>query len=167
MHNELFSFRKPKMEDGKAIHELVRQSPPLDLNSQYCYLLLCDHFNETCIVAEHESRLAGFISAYCHPKKPDTLFVWQVVVVEDMRGRGLAGDMLHRLLSERASWASFIETTVTPSNRASIRFFQAFADHKKVPCQRYSYMTEDLFGEGSHEEELLLRIGPFRADRTE
>lgn len=162
---DTFLFRKPKLDDGMAIHELIRQSPPLDLNSVYCYLLLCDHFNETCIMAEHESRLAGFISAYPHPKRPDTLFVWQVVVAKDLRGLGLAGAMLNRILSEGASWASCIETTVTPSNQSSLRFFQAFADHRNTSCQRQSYMTKDLFGNGLHEEEILLRIGPLSPDQ--
>ncbi|MBN1382775.1 MAG: diaminobutyrate acetyltransferase [Deltaproteobacteria bacterium] len=166
LHTKDFSFRTPKLEDGKAIYELVKQSPPLDLNSLYCYLLLCDHFDETCIIAEYKSKLAGFISAYRHPQKPDTLFVWQVVVAENMRGRGLAGDMLNRILSEKASWASFVETTVTPSNRSSLRFFQAFADERRTLCQRHSYMTKDLFGNGSHEEEILLRIGPFHQERS-
>lgn len=158
-----FMFRNPGLGDGAVIYDLVKRSPPLDLNSCYCYLLLCDHFGETCIVAEHRSQVVGFISAYPHPKRQDTLFVWQVVVDERMRGRGLAGAMLERLLSRENSRASFVETTVTQSNQPSMRFFQAFAAVRSAKCHRRSYMAEDLFGDGFHEEEILLRIGPLRA----
>ncbi len=158
---EDFLFREPVLGDGAAIYKLVKRSPPLDLNSRYCYLLLGDHFSKTCIVAEHRSDIVGFISAYPHPKKHDTLFVWQVVVDKQMRGRRLAGDMLERLLARGdPSRVSFIETTVTPSNRSSLRFFQTFADTKGAGCRRVSYLTEDLFGEGRHDEEVLLSIGP-------
>jgi len=67
--------------------------------------------------------------------------------------------MLDSILSN-APWASWIETTVTPSNRASLSFFQAFADARGAECHRQPYMTEDLFGTDAHEEEMLLRIGP-------
>ena len=158
-HMDDISLRAPNIDDGAAVYQLVKRSPPLDLNSPYCYLLLCDHFSETCILARHGSQVAGFISAYRHPRKPDTLFVWQVVVAEEMRGRGFAELMLERILSN-APWASWIETTVTPSNRASLSFFQAFADARGAECHRQPYMTEDLFGTDAHEEEMLLRIGP-------
>jgi len=159
-HTEDVSFRTPELSDGAAVYELVKRSPPLDLNSRYSYLILCDHFSETCIVAEHRSQVVGFISAYPHPKKSDTLFVWQVVVAGEMRGRGLAGTMLDRLSSREASRASFVETTVTPSNQPSLRFFQSFADARGAELHRRSYLAEDLFGDDAHEEEILLRIGP-------
>lgn len=158
-HMDDISLTAPNIDDGAAVYQLVKRSPPLDLNSRYSYLLLCDHFSETCILARHGSQVAGFISAYRHPRKPDTLFVWQVAVAEEMRGRGLAGLMLERILL-KTPWASWIETTVTPSNRASISFFQAFADARGAGCHRQPYMTEDLFDTDAHEEEMLLRIGP-------
>ena len=83
LQREEILFRPPVIGDGTAIYELIRQSPPLDLNSRYLYLLLCDHFSESCIIAESESRTVGFISAYGHPKKQETLFVWQVAVARD------------------------------------------------------------------------------------
>jgi L-2,4-diaminobutyric acid acetyltransferase len=111
-------------------------------------------------LTEYRSQLAGFISSYRHPEKQDTLFVWQVVVHKDMRGRRIAGQMLDRLISEGAPWASYIETTVTPSNDSSLRFFQNFAEMHETSCRTMRYMTKDLFCDDSHEEEILLRIGP-------
>lgn len=164
MREGAVTFRMPTLEDGAAVYELIRKSPPLDLNSPYCYLLLCDHFRETCIMAERQSEVVGFISAYRHPRQEDTLFVWQVVVAEKMRGQRLAGAMLDRLLSEGAPWASFIETTVTPSNRSSLRFYRAFAEKHAASFQQHSYLTEDLFVDRTHEEEQRIRIGPLKTD---
>src|SRR5690625_1261392 len=70
-------LRSPVKEDGRFIHQLIRQCPPLDLNSIYTYLLLCEHFSQTCVVAEIDGRICGFVSAYRHPERTDVLFVWQ------------------------------------------------------------------------------------------
>ena len=73
--------------------------------------------------------------------------------------------MLDRLIAAGAPWALFIETTVSPSNRSSLRFYQAFADKQAALLQQQSYLTEDLFGDRVHEEEQLIRIGPLSTDR--
>lgn len=118
-------FRKPELKDGDAIYQLIKSSKPLDLNSRYSYLLLCSQFNNTCIVAECDSEIAGFISAYIHPGQADTLFVWQVVVSSKMRNMGIATSILKKLIERpNLNDVSYIETTVTPSNRPSISFFQ-------------------------------------------
>src|SRR5690606_39264906 len=74
-------FRQPRRTDGAALHRLVSECPPLDVNSLYAYLLLCEHFSATCVVAESAGGLIdGFISAYVPPTRPDVIFVWQVAV---------------------------------------------------------------------------------------
>ena len=87
-------FRAPRPEDGPAVTRLVADCPPLDVNSPYCNLLQCDHFAETCVVAEAADGLAGWISAYRPPSAPEDIFVWQVAVRADARGQGLGGRML-------------------------------------------------------------------------
>lgn len=153
--------RKPDLTDGCAIHDLVSRSHPLDLNSLYCYLLLCDHFRDTCIVAEHESSIVGFISAYVPPAKGETLFIWQVAVDDSMRNRSLATTMLQELLVRNPGSVSFLETTVNPSNQASMAFFSAFARRRAAVLTKTTCYGQELFGPGSgHEEEILIRIGP-------
>ena len=45
-------FKTPGKRDAAGIWELVRESPPLDLNSFYSYLLLCTHYRDTCVVGK-------------------------------------------------------------------------------------------------------------------
>ena len=82
--------------DGPAITALIRSSPPLDVNSAYCNLVQCAHFAPTCVVAERDGRLVGWLSGHRPPTAPEEIFVWQVAVAEDARGQGLAGLMLRR-----------------------------------------------------------------------
>src|SRR5690606_13401955 len=96
------AFRPPALADASRITQLIRRSGPLDLNSQYLYLLLCHHFGETCVVAEQDDSLAGFLSAYRPPRQPDTVFVWQIAVDSGFRGRGVAWSMIQHLLQRDA-----------------------------------------------------------------
>jgi len=158
-----FILRKPLMQDGAGICWLVKTSQPLERNSCYAYLLLCQHFSDTCVVAEQNDELVGFLSAYRPPTSPDVVFVWQVAVRQEVRGRGVASAMLTELLSRKACRdVSFLEATVSPSNRASQALFRSLARQLGTQCEEIPLFTAALFGGEAHEEEILFRIGLFR-----
>lgn len=154
-------FRMPNLADGVAITQLIKDCPPLDQNSTYVYLLLCSHFSKSCIVVQHENQLVGFISAYLHPEKKDTLFVWQVAVHESMRGQGLAQRMLDQLLARPTLQNTrYIETTVDPDNLASRHLFESVAKHHETEIKEYDFLKAEHFIEPQVEP--LLRIGPLQ-----
>jgi L-2,4-diaminobutyric acid acetyltransferase len=152
----------PRKTDAAAIHRLISECPPLDLNSVYTYLLLTEHFPQTCIVAGCEDTIDGFVSAYIPPDQADTLFVWQVAVHERARGLGLARRMLKELLQRSGLEAvQYVETTVGPDNTASRGMFAGLARQMAAPVHEEPCFRPELFGAESHEDEPLLRIGPF------
>lgn len=154
-------LRQPTVNDGAAVYELIQACPPLDLNSNYVYLLLCTHFASSCIVAQRSNQIVGFISAYPHPEQPNTLFVWQVAVHESMRGQGLAHYMLEQLLVRpHLAPIEFIETTVDPDNHASRRLFQKLAQQHQTELVELSFLEREHFVKPQVEP--LLRIGPLR-----
>ena len=140
----------------------MARCPPLDLNSVYLYLLLTEHFPDTCILAEDRDGLLGMVSAYRPPDRDDTLFIWQVAVDPRARGRGLGLEMLLGLLARRSSRpVRWVETTVGPGNRASRRLFSRLAACLDAPLGETALFDAALFGAQAHEAEPLLRIGPF------
>lgn len=161
-------LRPPRISDGKAVHRLIQRSPPLDLNSSYSYFLLCTHFADTCLVGELDGEPVAFVSAYILPRDPDRLFVWQLAVDERLRGQGLARRLITALLDSPACrHVRFLETTVSPSNTASRKVFEAQAERLGAPLEEEIFLSQDHFGEESHEEEWLLRIGPFTNHQRE
>ena len=155
------NLRKPNPEDGFALNQLVAASPPLDSNSVYCNLLQCTHFHDTAIAAEYEGELVGFVSAYIPPGKPDTLFIWQIVIAEAARGQGLAKKMLLQLLHNLSHKPpSFIETTITPGNQASWGLFQSLAKQLDTVLESRVFFARDQHFAGQHDDEHLLQIGP-------
>ncbi|MBU4535108.1 MAG: diaminobutyrate acetyltransferase [Euryarchaeota archaeon] len=156
-------IRKPELRDGNSIYQLVSHSPPLDINSLYSYLLVCAHFNKSSVVAEYQGKIVGYVSAYIHPHKEDTLFIWQVAVDSSMRGKGLAHKLLMELIHRKElKEIKFLETTVSPSNKASRSLFEKLARKLQANLKEVEFLTGDLFGESGHEEEPLLIIGPLK-----
>lgn len=155
------TLREPNAGDGLAVHKLVQDSPPLDVNSVYCNLLQCAHFNETSVVAQSPDRMVGFISGYFIPSQPDTLFVWQVAIGEQARGQGLATRMLRHILDRPiCDSVDWLETTVTEANKASMALFQGLAKKMRTKlASEILFDRTDHFG-GTHDSEYLLRIGP-------
>jgi diaminobutyrate acetyltransferase len=161
MVNPTISYRHPSLEDGAPAYELIKASPPLDVNSQYYYHIVCSDFSETCVIAEWDGELVGFISAYLKPKNTSTLFVWQVVVAEVVRGRGLASNMLGWLTKQKkCRQISCLETTISPSNRASQNLFKRFASENNAACNTFSFLDVSHFDGDSHEDEVLYKISP-------
>lgn len=155
------SLRTPTPEDGYALNRLVSASPPLDPNSIYCNLLQCSHFKDTAIAAELDGELVGFVSGYIPPTKPNTLFIWQVVIADTMRGQGLAKKMLLELLRKlAASKLHFIETTITPDNEASWGLFRSLARELDTAIESRVFFARKAHFGGLHEDEHLVQIGP-------
>lgn len=153
------AFRVPGAQDGAAIWELVRACKPLDENSMYCNLIQCDHFRETCVVAEVDGQIAGWISAYRVPHDPDTLFVWQVAVGEEARGKGLGVRMLRHLVERPAcKGVTRIQTTITEDNDASWGLFRKFSDRYGEGLEHQAHYTRSLHFRERHSTEHMVTI---------
>ena len=157
-------LRPPTLEDGMTAFQLIKNCPPLDINSSYCNLLQCSHFANTSVVVERDGVMLGFISGYAIPERPDTLFIWQVAVAKQARGIGLASSMLaHILARPHCTDITYLETTITQENHASWALFNRLASTLSATLQRSAWMDKDTHFAGQHDSEALVRIGPFNA----
>jgi L-2,4-diaminobutyric acid acetyltransferase len=157
-----FRIRSLETTVGMTLHRFVHACFPLDPNSPYCNLLQCSHFQSTSVAAINAGDLVGSVTGYRIPDRPDTLFIWQVAVHPEERGKGLARTMLHDLLKRMARQGiRFIETTITPGNEASWKLFTGFAAEQNADLVRSVMFDQESHFEGVHETEYLFRIGPF------
>ncbi|WP_221792970.1 diaminobutyrate acetyltransferase [Oceanobacter mangrovi] len=156
-----FVFRKPSSTDGSAVFWLIDQCKPLDVNSMYCNLLQCSHFRDTAILAEQNGQLAGFVSGYRLPERPEVLFVWQLAVAPSARGQGLASQMLLQLLQRLGADVRYLHTSITPSNLASWNTFRKLASSLDTELSTSVMFDQQQHFGGAHDSEELLEIGPF------
>ncbi|MBR9973470.1 diaminobutyrate acetyltransferase [Magnetospirillum sulfuroxidans] len=159
-------FRPPVVADGGAIWSLVKRGGGLDVNSPYAYLMACQNWSDTCVVAEDDDGLAGIVVGYRLADRPgtlpDTLFVWQIAIAPEHRGRGLGKALLAWLI--RSNEPAWLETTITSSNLASRALFSGFARDGKVKLSITPWLSADSFPD-QHEGEDLFRIGPFPSQK--
>lgn len=157
-------YAMPNADDGVNVWGLISEAGKLDLNSSYCYMMLCDYFKETCVIAKDEDEVVGFLSALCTPRDEKTLFVWQIAVSGKHRRKGIGRKMLDTLLNrESCRDIRYIETTISPDNLASRRMFAGLAAERLAPCTISSGYKKEMFPEDSqHEPEQLFRIGPLK-----
>lgn len=149
-------FIRPAIGDATSMWHVARAAG-LDQNSPYKYLVFARDFASTSLIARDASGTVGFITGYLRPTAPDTLFVWQIGVLERARGQGVARAMLEHLF--RSTAACYLEATVTPNNDPSNALFVRFADRVQAPWQRQMLFPPEVFP-GQHDPEVLIRIGP-------
>lgn len=167
-HAPELTFRPPSSEDGADVWDLIRRSGPLDENSMYCNIIQCDHFADTCVIAELDGEIVGWISAFVPPDAPDTLFVWQVAVGEAARGRGVAKKMLTQLLQRDAcSEVTRLKTTITADNEASWALFNSFAEKMDADLEYEAHYKRDSHFGGKHATEYMVTIGEFDPEAAE
>nr|WP_081512710.1 diaminobutyrate acetyltransferase [Nocardia donostiensis] len=172
-------LRQPRIADGTRIWEIAKDSQVLDVNSSYAYLLWCRDFAASSVVAEVDGKVVGFVTGYLRPESPSTLFVWQVAVDDDQRGRGLGVAMLDHLVGSLAasvdneeadnkevenetplgSGVRELETTVSPDNTASVAMFASLARRRGAQMTKSSLFEPDMFPD-SHAAEDLYHIAP-------
>jgi L-2,4-diaminobutyric acid acetyltransferase len=151
-------LRKPEATDGAAIWELVKNCKPLDENSMYCNLVQADHFRDTCVVAELNGDIVGWVSGHMIPDQ-NALFVWQVAVSEKARGMGLGKKMLLELIERDASDdATQLKTTITRDNAASWALFRGFARSIGGTLTDIPHFKRDIHFEGRHDTEHMVSI---------
>lgn len=155
-------FRSPTVFDGHAVTALIKRSPPLDHNSAYCNLLQCSHFAQTCVIAESDGRMLGWMSAYIPPEQRDHIFIWQIAVHPEARGKRLAQQLLSALLSRPAlAQVRYLTTTITQDNQASWLVFERFAASHQLNLDKAPHFRKEEHFQGIHETEFLVKIGPF------
>ncbi|MCW8193630.1 diaminobutyrate acetyltransferase [Proteobacteria bacterium 005FR1] len=155
-------IREPQPRDAMRLNRLILQLSPLASNSVYCNLLQSSHFADTSALAEQGGKLVGFVTAYLHPQKPDTLFVWQVGVSEICRGQGLPRTMIQHILARpRCRGVRTLEATVSSGNSASKKMFESLARAEGAEYViEEEFYPADIFGESETFAEDLVRIEP-------
>lgn len=150
----------PTAADGAELYRIARDSRTLDLNSSYAYVLWCNDFGESSVVARSEGQVVGFITGYRRPTQ--TLMVWQVAVDARFRRRGLGLTMLEWLADAAARYEPrelIVETTVAPGNTASRAMFAKFAERRGMDLDELPGFGSELFPD-DHEDEPILRMTP-------
>ncbi len=154
-HAAAIRIRTAVPGDGSDIESLVRRCEGLDANSAYAYVMICDEFRDSCVVArDAHGSLLGFVTGFHRPRDPSCLFLWQIGVDPDHRGRGLAHALLRRFVElARTESTVALETTVSPDNGASLALFASYARSIGSTLVGVGGYPADWLGDGHADED--------------
>ncbi|OCM00355.1 L-2,4-diaminobutyric acid acetyltransferase [Aliarcobacter thereius] len=149
------TLKKPDKSNSKEIFKIIKESRTLDLNSEYLYLLLSTHFQDSCSLAFIKDELASLVLAYYLPNESKTLFIWQIATKKEFRGNNLTLKLLEDIVSRKE--INKLITTVNPNNIASSKIFEKFAKNNNSELTKSILFSKDDFL-NSHEDEVLFTI---------
>src|SRR5699024_12630367 len=128
----------------------------LELNSSYSYILWCDKFADSTIVAVKDNEAIGFVQGFIQEDPEPTLFVLQVAVSEEIREQGLATRMIETLM--KRTDAKYLEATVTQSNLESNRLFQHLAVKYHYTNEIQCYLVDEYLFISTYEADYKLYL---------
>jgi L-2,4-diaminobutyric acid acetyltransferase len=158
-------FKEPSLSDVSTVFELVKNSGALEVNTEYSYLLIAKHFSQTSAICTENGDVVGYMSGYRLPENPAVLFVWQIAVDSNYRGRGIAKRLILDVLNRPQNReVSYVQATVADSNNASAALFKSLATQLECDFSSAEYFKAEHFSE-CHEAEPLLSVGPFQLNK--
>ncbi|HSN83364.1 MAG TPA: GNAT family N-acetyltransferase [Polyangiales bacterium] len=156
----LVRIRRPRAEEGSAIWDLVRRSEPVGPDARHVLPLLVSNFADTCLVAEIEGALVGFVGGYRTPTPPESVLVWQIDVDAGFREQGLGNALLHALIRcPGCAGVEYLEATVSSANVATRRLLAGFARDLDTACEVTEGASGSPLASASDADEIL-RVGP-------
>ena len=160
-HSKKIKITSPSKKDGSAVAKLIERCPPLDLNSTYHYLIQSHYFSKTCSIAFDNKKIVAFVSGFINPSRNNSLFIWQVAIDEDYRGKELGIELIEFILKQNKN----IDSTET--NSASRRMFQKICEKYQIKLSEQTLFDkeQDFFKE--HDSEILIKIGPLNKGKED
>lgn len=127
------TVRELKEGDSGLILNLVKECGPyVAPYNVYAYWILENYYSSTCKVIEEGNRVVGFTSGMPSIDK-SVLFIWQICVHKDYRGKGAAVLLLDSLCkSAKELGFEKIELSISENNNASINLFKGYSQKNNL-----------------------------------
>lgn len=154
------TLRSCSVADVEGIVQFVESCPPLDLHTPFTYWVTLRYWGRHCFVATMADRIVGYASAIGSGGGDDVLYLWQIGVASELRGRGLAQRLIESVADVgRESGFQVLQVSIAPDNEASLRAFRRFAASRERsldPAGEVSFC--DPRGKPVHEDVYALEI---------
>jgi len=132
------TVRPLRKSDIPKVRSLIKNHLDLEENWTYkgdpwYYWTLSNMFSETCLVAEKEEKIVGFVAAYKNQSTEKDIFIEDIIVDHKVRRTGLGTKMISTLIQKAANKnCKSIWGTIDPTNKISIDFFKACGFENKT-----------------------------------
>ena len=118
-----------QLNDLEYIRAFIKKCDFLGVQSLYTYWILAYHFSDFCFVAKEEhNEIVGFISAINSKKYRNSIFLFQIGILQKYRSTGLSHQLVDKLFKiSLEKGFTKIQLSIDPDNKASLKFFKKYA----------------------------------------
>lgn len=127
-------IRKVNSEDAVLLRTMARKCEPLDVHTPYTYWVVCNFFGDGCFVLQENQQAVGYVMTLI---KEDSLFVWQIGILEEYRGKKHSRVLLtavERYAREKGLKKMLV--SIAPENRNSYHAFHQYCKAKNISIVR-------------------------------
>ena len=118
------TIRNVEKTDNALLRHLAKQCPALDLHTQYTYWVNTYYFNKSSFILEDDGKPIGYIMTL---NTPDVIFIWQIGIIKEYRGKGLSYKLISAVMEYAKSINKPIEVTIASNNKNSFNAFKSAA----------------------------------------
>ncbi len=144
-------------EESALLKHLAAKCPPLDVHTQYTYWVVANFFGEYSFIAYDNEKPIGYIMCII---KDNTLFVWQIGVLENYRHNNCSSLLIKAAFDKATeNKINTIFVTIAKDNVASFRAFNSFCAANGYSIQKYKNVKiTDIDFPSFCEEEIMYLI---------
>ncbi|KYC53386.1 MAG: Acetyltransferase (GNAT) family protein [Candidatus Methanofastidiosum methylothiophilum] len=152
-------IRKCTVEDIDSLRIFVNECKPLELHTPFTYWTLFNYFSNLCFLILDEEKVIGFISGIRSSVDKDTVYLWQIGVSKEYRGKKYASLLIDHFIKAVSDLdCNKIQVSISPENESS---YNAFAKYTKENSFSFFKIGEVKYQDqlsGKDEFEILYQI---------
>ena len=121
-------IRNCTVEDVEGVRKFVDVCKPLELHTPFTYWTLFNYFSNLCFLMIEGEELIGFISGIRSSLDKDVVYLWQIGVSKEQRGKNYALLLIgHFIKAVIGLDCNKIQVSISPENQASYNTFVKYA----------------------------------------
>ena len=150
------NLRSVKEKDASTLRFLAMHCEPLDVHTPYTYWVVAKHYGDGSFILVDNENPIGFIMTV---ETDSSLFVWQIGILHEYRGRGLSQRLIEAVFNYAVQKQKNMEVTIAEDNLASYSAFLHFCNHKNIGFDKLRLVEiRDLEDISFKEDEIMYRI---------
>ena len=152
-------IRNCTVGDVDRVRRFVDTCKPLDLHTPFTYWALFNYSSNLCFIIEENEDVIGFVSGIRSSVEKDIVYLWQIGVSKDQRGKNYSSVLIENFIGSVSSLnCNKIQVSIDLNNEASYNTFLKYTkehsyNFKKVGEVKYRDTLTD-----KNEYEIMYQI---------
>lgn len=115
----------PSNDDFIEIQKLIGELKGLVQHPVHFYKIMIHYFGNSFFIIKKDDKIIGFVWGFVSQTNKDILFLWQIGVIKEFRGKNIAQKLVERFIEyAKDNNCKKVHATVETGNIASWKMFE-------------------------------------------